>query len=257
MTEIVDEPPLRRPRRQRVTLVGVLGEILMTGGVVVLLFLGWQLWFNNVVSSNEQASVADELSEQWATSTPTATPGSDESSGPRDPGVPAVTAKPEADTAFANLIVPRLGADFKRPIAEGVGTEVLDNTRLGMGHYTESQLPGELGNFALASHRSAYGGAFHNIHQLVVGDSIWVETADGWYKYIYRSMEYVRSSGVGVILPVPQSPGVAPTQSLITLTTCNPFYSSAERIIAYGVFDSWYPRADGPPDEISAIATVN
>jgi sortase A len=254
MTEHVDEPQLRRPRRARATVIGVLGELLVTGGVVVLLFLGWQLWFNNVVSTNAQTSVAEELSSEWATVSPTASP---EPTASRDPGTPAVTATPAASAAFANLIVPRLGADFKRPIAEGVGTAVLDNTRLGMGHYPQTQLPGELGNFALASHRSAYGGAFHNIHELVVGDSIWVETADGWYKYIYRSMEYVRASGVGVILPVPQNPGAAPTESIITLTTCNPFYSSSERIIAYGVFDSWYPRADGPPAEIAAIATVN
>lgn len=254
MTETLSPPRSSRRLRSRVTIIGVLGEILVTGGVVVLLFLGWQLWFNNVVSSNEQASVAENLSEHWATTAPIATPGP---TAVRDPGTPAVTATPEANAAFANLIIPRLGADFKRPIAEGVGTAVLDNTKLGMGHYAETQLPGQLGNFALASHRSAYGGAFHNIHQLVVGDPIWVETADGWYKYIYRSMEYVHASGVGVILPVPQNPGLAPTESVITLTTCNPFYSSAERIIAYGVYDSWYPRADGPPAEIATIATVS
>ena len=246
--------PERRPRRQRSSVVGVLGELLLTSGVVILLFLGWQLWFNNLVSENEQKSVADELSQEWETA-PSATPTT-EPATPADPGVPVITAMPEVNAAFANLIVPRLGADFKRPIAEGVGTAVLNNTRLGMGHYPSTQLPGELGNFALASHRSAYGGAFRNIHQLVVGDAIYVETADGWYKYIYRSMEYVRSSGVGVILPVPQDPTATPTQSIITLTTCNPFYSSAERIIAYGVFDSWYPRAGGPPSEIAAIATV-
>jgi len=251
MTGGVSERGARRAQRRRITLLDVIGELLLTVGVVVLLFLGWQLWFNNVVSSNEQKTVADELSQEWATATPTAKPPQSS-----DPGAPAVTATPAANTAFANLIVPRLGADFKRPIAEGVGTAVLNSTKLGMGHYTQTQLPGEPGNFALASHRSAYGGAFHNIHQLIVGDSIFVETADGWYKYIYRSMEYVPASGVGVILPVPQDAAASPTESIITLTTCNPFYSSAERIIAYGVFDSWYPRADGPPAEIATIATV-
>ena len=166
-------------------------------------------------------------------------------------------SEPEPDQAFANLIIPRLGADFKRPIAEGVGTSVLNNVKLGMGHYTQTQLPGQVGNFALASHRSAYGGAFHNIHQLVVGDSIYVETADGWYRYIFRDIEYVKASGVEVILPVPDSPSGSATERLITLTTCNPFYSSAERIIAYGVFDTWYPRAGGPPPEIASIATAS
>jgi hypothetical protein len=75
-------------------------------------------------------------------------------------------------------------------------------------------------------------------------------------QYIFRSLEYVKANGVGVILPVPQQPGVEPTERIITLTTCNPFLSSAERIIAYGVFDSWYPRAGGAPLEISGVASA-
>ena len=245
---------MRRPRvrRKPSTVVGVLGEVLITAGVLILLFLGWQLWFNNVVSTATQKAAADELSQEWASAAPTPDPQET-----RDPGDPVVMGTPTVNKAFANLIVPRLGLDFKRPIAEGVGTTVLNNTKLGMGHYTGTQLPGAIGNFALASHRSAYGGAFHNIHQLQVGDSIYVETADGWYRYVFRDLEYVRASGVGVILPVPQRPDAVPTERLITLTTCNPFYSSAERIIAYGVLDSWYPRADGPPPEITQIATAS
>ena len=226
--------------------------MLITFGVVILLFLGWQLWFNNVVSSAAQQGTAEELSDEWELESPAPDP-----EATYEPGEPVVMGVPVLNTAFANLIVPRLGADFKRPSAAGVGTAVLNNTKLGMGHYTGSQLPGAVGNFALASHRSAYGGAFHNIHQLLVGDSIYVETADGWYRYIFRGLEYVRASGVGVILPVPQNPNAQATERLITLTTCNPFYSSAERIVAYGIFDSWYPRADGPPPEIAGIATAS
>jgi sortase A len=65
----------------------------------------------------------------------------------------------------------------------------------------------------------------------------------------------VKPTGVGVLDPVPQQDGVAATQRLLTLTTCNPFYSTAERIIGYSVFDKFTPRADGPPQEIAA--TVN
>lgn len=233
-------------------VVGVVGEIFVTFAVLIFLFLGWQLWFNNVVASADQKSAADGLSAQWDK----AARDKPAPELPAEPEEPVVMGTPAASKAFANLIVPALGADYKRPIAEGVGKNVLNNVRLGMGHYPQTQLPGEVGNFALASHRSAYGGAFHNIHQLAVGDSIFVETADGWYKYVFRGLEYVRVTGIGVILPVPQNPAASPTERYITLTTCNPFYSSAERIIAYGIFDSWYPRADGPPVEIAGIATV-
>jgi sortase A len=245
----------RRRARRKLTVLGLFGELLITAGVLVLLFLGWQLWFNDIVFGASQGGAAEELSEQWAqeVDTPDPTPGS----GPEpDDGEPVVMAAPAANVAFANLIVPRLGVDFKRPIAEGVGTTVLNSAKLGTGHYTSTAMPGGMGNFALSAHRTAYGGAFHNIHQLVVGDAIFVETKDGWYKYVFRSLEYVRANGVGVILPVPQQPGVDPTERIITLTTCNPFLSSAERIIAYGVYDSWYPRSGGAPLEISGVASA-
>ena len=243
------------PPRRRLSVVTVLGELLITFGVVVLMFIGWQVWLNNVISGVQQHTVADGLSQEWAndpvpTNTPTATPTT-------DPGAPVVMAAPVAGKAFANLIVPRLGTDFKRPISEGVGRDVLDNSKKGLGHYVQTQLPGQVGNFALASHRTAYGGAFHDINQLVVGDGIYIETPDGWYKYIFRDLQFVHASAVAVIQPVPQVDGVKATQRLITLTTCNPLLSSAERMIAYGVFDSWYPRADGPPAEIATLASAS
>lgn len=250
---MTDEPRLARASRPRsAVVVSLAGEMLVTIAVLIFLFFGWQLWFNNIVASSDQKLAADGLSSQWEERaaedpSPAAT---------TDSGEPVVMDTPAPTSAFANLIVPALGTDYKRPIAEGVEKSVLNNVRLGMGHYPQTQLPGQVGNFALASHRSAYGGAFHDIHQLAVGDSIYVETADGWYKYVFRGLEYVRVTGVGVILPVPQNPAASATERFITLTTCNPFYSSAERIIAYGIFDSWYPRADGPPDEIAGIATV-
>jgi len=247
----------RRRARKRLNLVGIFGEVFITAGVLILLFLGWQLWFNDIVFGNSQRNSAEELSSQWEEDFEASVePGDEETPTAADPGEPVVMAAVAENAKFANLIIPRLGADYKRPVAEGVGNSVLNNATLGTGHYASSAMPGGMGNFALASHRTAYGGSFHNIHQLVVGDSIYVETEDGWYKYIFRGLEYVKPSGVGVILPVPQQPGVEATERLITLTTCNPFLSSAERIIAYGVFDSWYPRAGGAPSEISAVATA-
>ena len=239
-------------RRKQIKLVGVLGEILITFGVLILLFLVWQLWFNNVVSSATQQSVAEDLSTAWRDlDTPSAAP-----TRVASPQEPVVMSDPAPNKAFANLIVPRLGADYSRPIAEGVDTTVLNSTRLGMGHYSDTQLPGEVGNFALASHRSAFGGAFHDLNKLIVGDSIYVETKDGWYRYVFRGLEYVRPSGIGVILPVPQNDAVEPTERLITLTTCNPVYSTSERMIAYGMFDSWYPRDAGAPPEIADVVNA-
>jgi sortase A len=254
MTENAAPEPSARPRR-RVSVIGVLGELLMTAGVLVLLFLGWQVWLNDIIVGAEQTSAADELAEEWDDAPPSPIPSGAATGTPApvDPGEPVVMAKPASAQSFANLIVPRLGTDYRRPIAEGVGFDVLNNKTTGIGHYPQTQLPGEVGNFAIAAHRTTYGAPFHDINQLLVGDSMYVETQDGWYKYVYRATEYVRPTGVGVLEPVPQMEGATSTDRLITLTSCHPYFSAAERIIAYGVFDSWYPRASGAPAEIADL----
>jgi sortase A len=56
---------------------------------------------------------------------------------------------------------------------------------------------------------------------------------------------------------VPQVTDAAPTDRIITLTSCNPLYSASERVIAYGVYDTWYPRAGGPPAEISGVVSAS
>lgn len=214
----------------------------------MLLFLGWQLWWNDAVIAGRQTTQASELRESWGppelsapTSTASATP----------PGDPVVATVSALDTSFGNLYIPRYGEGWVRTIAEGTdAAHVLDEGSIG--HYPGTQMPGQVGNFALAAHRSAYGGGMHLIDQLQLGDAIYVETADGWYTYRFRNLEYVQPTDVQVIDPVPWSPDTTPGDRLITLTSCNPLYSTAERIIAYGVFDSWQPRSAGPPAEIAS-----
>ena len=241
----------RRPRAKtsRISVVGVVGELLVTAGVLVMLFLGWQLWLNDIIVGNEQGAAADRLSEGWSRGEGTG------AAKPVGPGAPVVMSAPANAEKFAVLIVPRWGAEYERPIAEGIGVSDVLN-KIGLGHYPGTQMPGEVGNFALASHRMAYGGGFKDVHQLQVGDRIYVETQDGWYGYSFRSLQYVKPSGVGVIEPVPEQAGIQPVDRLITLTTCNPFFSTAERIIAYGLYDTWYPRAGGPPTEIAGTVTA-
>ncbi len=242
----------RRPRR-RVSVVGVLGELLITAGLLVLAFLGWQVWLGDIIVGGQMSAEGQEQSAEW---------NADYSDlPPSEAGDPGLTAEPPVASTvgnaqqFANLIIPRFGSDYYRPIAEGVGTTDVLNKGF-IGHYPTTQMPGAVGNFALASHRSSGGGNFHDLHQLLVGDSIYVETADGWYHYVFRNLEYVRPTGVGVLNPVPQTEGIDPTERYITLTTCNPFFSTAERLIAYGTYESFYPREGGVPAEIASNVTT-
>lgn len=246
-------PSSRNPASRRVTVIGVLGELLITAGMLVLLFLGWQLWWNDLVMARQQSDAASKVSQNWIEEDRVRSEPEAPAAVPADYGDPIVAAAPGDAGAFAVLYVPRFGADYHRTIAQGIGHNVLNSTRLGVGHYPDTQMPGEVGNFALAAHRSAYGGGMHLINELQLGDAIYVQTADGYFTYRFRDLEYVPPSTVDVLAPVPNAPGVAPVDRIITLTSCNPLYSTAERIIAYGVLESWQPTSAGPPAELAPI----
>ncbi|MDJ0348724.1 class E sortase [Cryobacterium sp. PH29-G1] len=261
---VAAEEGFKRPRRAkaaRITVVGVLGELLITAGVLVLLFLGWQLWWNDMIMANSQSEAASQISQDWiAQDTSTAEPAPsvdpaepNAAAAPADYGVPVVGSAPANAQAFAVLYVPRFGADYHRTIAEGTGHDVLNSNRLGIGHYKGTEMPGEVGNFAVAAHRSAFGGGMHLINELQLGDAIYVQTADGYYTYRYRDTEYVAPSQVQVLASVPNNPTASAVDRIITLTSCNPLYSTAERIIAYGVLESWQPLSAGAPAELAPI----
>ncbi|TFB55435.1 class E sortase [Cryobacterium sp. TMT2-17-1] len=268
MSERADQPPAEATRhaprhksRPRLSAVGIIGEVLITAGVLVLAFLGWQLWWNDMIMAGQQSKAAAEISQTWidderssrdqAADTPQTTdPGE---SAPADFGDPVVREAPPSAQSFAVLYVPRFGADYHRSIAEGIGNNVLNSSRSGIGHYPDTQMPGEVGNFALAAHRSANGGGMHLINELQLGDAIYVQTADGYYTYRFRDLEYVAPTAVDVIAPVPHNPDVAPVDRFITLTSCNPLLSTAERIIAYGVLEAWQPTSAGPPAEVATV----
>lgn len=235
-------PKKARHARREFSVVGMLGELLLTAGAFVLLFLGWQLFLNDIIVGQQLQAESLEQSLQWEKNIADAVPG--------EPDKPPVLAAPGNTQRFGLLVVPRFGADYYRPIAEGVSTADVLNSN-NFGHYPDTQMPGEVGNFAIAAHRKAYGGNLEHINELQLGDSIYVETKDGWYRYVFRNLEYVKPTGVGVLDPVPQQGAADAEDRIITLTSCNPLFSTAERIIAYGVFDRFYPRSGGAPMEIA------
>ena len=241
----------RRPGRRRVTVLGVLGDLLLTAGVVVLLFVGWQLWIGDAIIGAKFKSEAGALTQEWAAApvTPQETPAS----GPTTAADPPALAQPGNGEVFGVIRIPRLGPDYQFKLAGGVSATVTLDP-IGVGHYPDTAMPGQQGNFAIAGHRGSHGAPFADLPSLRVGDAVVVETPGGWYTYRFRNLEYVRPDGVGVLLPVPQEPEVQATDKLITMTTCSPRYGSAERAIAYGVFESFTPRADGPPASLSSGA---
>lgn len=252
--------PTRRDRRAKarrsIAVLGVTGEVLITLGLLVGLFWVWFLFVNDVVVGAEQNAAGLELAESFQQEDGVVTFGKSygSSAGRQDSGEPPVVEAVSAGQALATLYVPRFGDNYQRAIGEGVDLPTaLNSPRLGIGRYPETQNLGELGNFAIAGHRTTFGAAFAEIGELRVGDRIYVETKEGWFVYRFRNLEYVWPEAINVLNEVPRFEGIDPNERILTMTSCHPRFSEAERVIAYSVFDSWYPRVEGPPSEISHL----
>jgi sortase A len=221
----------------------VLGEILVTLGVVILLYVLWQIWIGDVLYSSQHNAEAAEQSREWAQVE--APPAPEPAAGPYEP---VVLPQPADREVFANLYVPRWGDDYRVRIAGGV-TRAGTLDKIGIGHYLDTEMPGEVGNFGLAAHRTTFGAPFANLQSLRIGDPIVIETEAGWYTYRFRTLEYVPPSAYDALADVPRAPDAPAGERYITLTSCSPRFAMTERIVAYGAFESFLPRASGetPP----------
>lgn len=212
-------------------ILGGFGEILITLGLVLLLFVAWELWWTNIDANKAQAEVTNELVQEFNSGKST------------DPGDLI-----EGDT-FGIMYIPRFGKDNAHPVTHGVTPEVLD--RVGIGHYPDTQMPGEIGNFAVAAHRQTHGQVFWDIDKLVDGDKLYVQTSEGFFTYTYKRTIIVDPSRSDVLLPVPMKPGKEATVATLTLTSCHPLFSTRERIIAFAELESATPADAEPPAEIA------
>jgi sortase A len=250
---------------RRTRAIAVLGELLLTTGVLVFLFVGWYLWLNVQIAGSAQARATSALQQQWASQVqpdPVATDDapSQATEGPvgLSPDLAPVPAEPTGiNEPIAGILIPRFGSDWARTVGQDVtAREVLNSRVTGIGHYPGTGMPGEVGNFAIAGHRTVNGGPFGKLPDLRPGDHIYFETIDGWYEYSFRGLQYVTPEQVEVIAPVPNYPGAEPVDRVLTMTTCNPLYSAAERAIGYAVMTAWYPRSGGAPLEVAAITGI-
>ncbi len=255
-----------RPPHDWRWVVSGIGKSLIVLGVLMFAFVAYLLWGTGIEYSQAQ----NELDDQWeelvagASSTtvpPEPVPTSEPSSGPDDPAptTTAVTtttpgpsvqpiAPPAAGDVVARLTVPAIDIDEVN-VVSGVGVEEL---KKGPGHFPETPLPGQLGNAAIAGHRTTYGGPFYHVDELEIGDEIIVETLAGRFVYKMTGSEIVSPSEYRVVATTD------PTKATLTLTSCHPLRSAKQRIIIYaeldvaqsspvGVMTSNYLPVDGQP----------
>ncbi|MCG8914984.1 class E sortase [Actinokineospora sp. PR83] len=264
-----DEDTAPAPRTSRVAkAITAAGEVMVTLGVVVLLFVVYEVWITDLISAGKQDDVTSALDEQWNA------PGDDPQRQQR-----FEFAEGEG---MAKLYIPALGEDYKFTVVEGTTDADLE---IGPGHYKNSALPGQRGNFAVAGHRVGKGAPFNDLDLLQACDAIVVETQTSWF--VYRMLptdadartwaeskaadpkcagkdggskveplggEYAKATGRQIVTPQ-QSEVVAPVPGkvdstlakdqrlkLITLTTCHPKFSNKERMILQGVMVREQPK---------------
>jgi sortase A len=212
------------------TVLGGLGRVLVTVGTLLLLFVAYQLWGTGIYQARAQDDLRQQFEQslqQAGGSTTTSRPAPSTTSTP----VPTTVALgplavPEPGKVVARIGIPKIGVD--QYVVEGVD---VDDLRKGPGHYPGTQLPGHEGNTAIAGHRTTYGAPFGNLDQVAVGNEITLVTVQGKFVYRVTEQRVVDPSEVSVLDPSPDPAHPGHNLATITLTTCNPKYSAAQRLI--------------------------
>lgn len=235
--------------------IRTIGELFITIGVLLILFLIYQLWWTSFTADRAAENARNELMQEWSqeVTDPVAVPSSSllPSTGPSASATPTPRTSSEPPTsyvqstiegkAFALMYIPRLRNQvWGIPIVKGIGAQSLAR---GIGYYPDSAAPGTHGNFAVAGHRATHGEPFRNIDQLRVGDEVIVRTRDAWFTYKLTRDELVRPKDTWVIDPVPR--GLKPGP-LMTIITCHPRWASTYRWIWWAQLRDSAP-ADQPP----------
>jgi LPXTG-site transpeptidase (sortase) family protein len=228
--------PKRRGASRIAMAVSILGELLITAGLVLGLFVVYSLWWTNVVADRKADKQGDKVRDNWA----------QDKSGPG-----ALDTK----DGIGFLHVPSM-KNGEVLVEKGTSTKVLND---GVAGYyidpVKATLPmtDKTGNFTLAAHRDGHGAKFHNIDKIKKGDPIVFETKDDWYVYkVFSILPETSKYNVKVLQSVPKQSGRTKPGHFITLTTCTPVYTSEYRYIVWGELErvQKVDSARTPPKEL-------
>ncbi|MFC0429283.1 class E sortase [Kutzneria buriramensis] len=264
-----DAPPPKDTARR---VVRTFGELFITAGLVILLFVVYEVYWTDLISAGKQNQATSSLNDKWKDQDTVGT-------GPQRGTHYDLTE----GQGFAKIYVPALGADYHFTIVEGTTDADLD---IGPGHYIGSALPGQPGDFAVAGHRVGKGAPFNDLDLVSSCDAIVVETSTDWF--VYRMLptsgevagwaagkgaqpqckgvaplggpyaglvgqETVLPSEGDVIAPVPHKANLqlpaGQQVALMTLTTCTPKFSASHRLILHAVLTNQYAKDPKNPDK--------
>lgn len=208
------------------------GELMLTVGMVLLLFATYEVYGKVWEINAGQNQLDSQLDQQWAA------PGSGGQTA----------ADPLPGDAVARLHIPRLGK--KWVVVEGVSQR---DIKKAPGRFPTSQMPGELGNFAMAGHRTP--AIWWDLDKMEDNDLVIVETRTAWlvYRVVVANL-IIKPTAPGAWGMVaganPDRPGAKPTKKLLTMMTCNPKWDNYERLIVRAQLVKQRPKSAGNPPEL-------
>jgi sortase A len=237
-------------------IVGGVGRILITLGLLMFAFVAYQLWGTGIQTAQAQRTLSRAFEQALGTTQPPTTtvapsttdvpitdvPITDvtvpvDTAPPTTAAAPVVAVAmpiPALEKAVARLEIPRMG--LNRIVVEGATAGALTK---GPGHFPETPLPGQLGNAAIAGHRTTHLHPFLDIDKLQPGDQIFVTTFNGRYVYEVTGTEIVDPTDYADVIPTTDA-----TKATLTLVSCTPRYSATNRIVV---------RADLVPELSDAL----
>lgn len=245
--------------------IAAVGRTLVTAGILILLFVAYQLWGTNILEARAQddlerefATLQEEYGEGGAAGAGDAGAGtgSTDGDGTSGDGTGTSSAEPDATEPVALPPLPDFGGGDAVGIIEipeiGVTKVFVEGTdaedlKKGPGHYAGTPMPGQIGNAAIAGHRTTYGAPFHRLDELAPGDEIITTTLEGRFVYRVREQRVVGPRDVWVVANTPEPQ--------LTLTTCHPKYSARERLVVWAdlvVEESAEPTAAEPTTTTTA-----
>jgi sortase A len=210
--------------------VRAVGKSLIAAGVLILLFVAYQLWGTGLAEARAQARLTKQFNGSLSAPSTTTTT----TSAPSAPVEADAPPPPLAGEAVGILKISKLG--LEKAVVEGVSASDL---KKGPGHYPGTPMPGQPGNASIAGHRTTYGAPFNRLDELGPGDDILVTTREGEFRYEVSETKIVRPTEVSVLDPT--------ADNRLTLTTCHPKYSAALRLIVVASLASTAVDAPPPP----------
>jgi sortase A len=224
------------------------GSVIFAFGVLVLLFVAYQLWGTGISTRFHQEALRKQFDRELAiarqdrasTTTTVAPSQPTTTTTTTQPlsgvAVPTPGVAPGEGQPVGTIVIPSIGVNYV--VVQGTNTRDL---QLGPGHYENTALPGQPGNAAIAGHRTTYLHPFYNLNELTPGQPIYVTTTQGRFQYNVSQVQVVSPSDLAVLDPTP-----VPT---LTLTTCNPRFSAAQRLVVQATLVS-------PPAPVPTTTTT-